>query len=352
MHRALLRPRRPAFPKGRSPRALGRLFFRTTLSLLCTPLNTRSSLHHALVAPRSLCTTATPPRFRKGRSPRDLDAAARTTCPHEPRKTACRSASGGRALFSRFPSLAPLLSHRALLAPRSTRAHLFRRCTTLQLSLHHALLAPRSLCTTRFFRTKRRDQYNGESSTGERGVQGERRTSERGVHGEETRTAERGSRLPPTSRLSADFTPFRRLHALPPTSRHPADLTPSRRVHAFSPRSCLPSSSLSPSSSLAEFTPFAERESVRLPKLAPSLDARPLSSYGPLLGYRASVVLLCRRAMRVAVKCALLRTGPDREAIFPALKFPGRFPGSRVRQAARGKSREACASAACLTFLL
>ena len=37
------------------------------------------------------------------------------------------------------------------------------------------------------------------------------------------------------------------------------------------------------------------------------------------------------------------------EGIFPALKFPGRFPGSRVRQAARGKSREACASAVRLT---
>merc|ERR1712086_753173 len=107
---------------------------------------TTLSSHPARFAPRS--STATPPRFRKGRSPRDRDAAARTTCPHEPRKTACRSASGGRALFSRFPSLAPLLSHHPMFAPRSTRAHLFRRCTTL-LSLHRAaLLAPRSPSTT------------------------------------------------------------------------------------------------------------------------------------------------------------------------------------------------------------
>ena len=210
------------------------------------------------------------------------------------------------------------------------------------LALHHALLSHQTERPV-----QRRKQYRGERRTGREAYVGERRTRRRDPYS--------GERFTP----SADFTPFRRLHAipptshaLPPTSRHPADLTPSRRVHAFSPRSCLPSSSLSPSSSLAELTPFAERESVRLPKLAPSLGARPLSSYGPLLGYRASVVLLCRRAMRVAVKCALLRTRPDREAIFPALKFPGRFPGSRVRQAARGKSREACASAACLTFLL
>merc|ERR1712086_1183205 len=136
--------------------------------------------------------------------------------------------------------------------------------------------------------------------TGREAYVGERRTRRRDPYS--------GERFTP----SADFTPFRRLHAIPPTSRPSADFTPSRRVHAFSPRSCLPSSSLSPSSSLAEFTPFAERESVRLPKLAPSLGARPLSYYGPLLGYRASVVLLCRRAMRVSVKCALLRTGPDR----------------------------------------
>merc|ERR1712086_726615 len=115
---------------------------------------TTLSSHPARFAPRS--STATPPRFRKGRSPRDRDAAARTTCPHEPRKTACRSASGGRALFSRFPLLAPLLSHHALFAPHAPQHALISSVVAPRCSPCSTLAAPFSLVSHRwdlFFRT-------------------------------------------------------------------------------------------------------------------------------------------------------------------------------------------------------
>ena len=53
-----------------------------------------------------------------------------------------------------------------------------------------------------------------------------------------------------------------------------------------------------------------------------------------------------RSASLVAVSSALRGTRVEVDMHFRAFTFPGKAPGSRVRQAARGKSREACASSA------
>ena len=122
----------------------------------------------------------------------------------------------------------PSLHHAAaLLTPCSPR-------TTL--ALHHALLSHQTERPV-----QRRKQYRGERRTGREAYVGERRTRRRDPYS--------GERFTP----SADFTPFRRLHAIPPTSRPSADFTPSRRLDAFSPSSRLFAEIVPP-----EFIPLAE----------------------------------------------------------------------------------------------
>ena len=112
-------------------RALGRLFFRTTLSLLCTPLNTRSSLpslhRAALLAPRW------PRPFLSFPIVGPSSFAPRSLC---------------TTLNTR--SSLPSLHHAALLAPRCSP------CTTL--SLHPARLAPRSPRTPRASRQQQQQK--------------------------------------------------------------------------------------------------------------------------------------------------------------------------------------------------
>ena len=107
----------------------------------------------------------------------------------------------------------------------------------------------------------------------------------------------------------------------------PAEFPPSRRVH-----------------------PHADFAAGRRPVICTPL--RVLSDNtrrGAPLRHGASGPVAGCRLQVAGLGLPVVGFGCRIEGIFPALKFPGRFPGSRVRQAARGKSREACASAVRLT---
>ena len=117
MHHALLRPRRPAFPKGRSPRAWAPLLSHHALLALH---HAQHALISSVVAPRcSPCTTLAAPFSLVSH------LAPSSFAPRSP----CTSTLHTRSSL-------PSLHHAALLAPRSP-------CTTVH-----------SLCTMRFFRTK------------------------------------------------------------------------------------------------------------------------------------------------------------------------------------------------------
>ena len=151
--------------------------------------------------------------------------------------------------------------------------------------------------------------------------------------GAAVRRHESDRRLPPSSRLFAEFTPFRRVR---PFRRDDAfrRVHPLRRVHPFPP-----------SSPPCRFCRGPPPRDVHPPSGV--VRRHPTRRSSSPWGERACCRMLCCNLQPEA--CYAFGFGCRIEGIFPALKFPGRFPGSRVRQAARGKSREACASAVRLT---
>ena len=185
----------------------------------------------------------------------------------------------------------------------------------------------RSVLTGRRAANLHKSSSWGVVGTTPRGPNGRRARAERPSAGMKATDAfRRVHAFSPSSRPFAEFAPSPS-SPLPPSSRPSAEVTPFRRVHPH-----------------ADFA--ADRRPVICTPLRVLSDntrrGAPLrhGASGPVAGCRLQVAGLGLPV--VGFGCRI-------EGIFPALKFPGRFPGSRVRQAARGKSREACASAVRLT---